>query len=51
MSRNSLLKTGIIIWNLGDSNRSRTHGHLIGKQKLNHLAKHGCINKPFWLNG
>ena len=38
MSRNSLFKTSIYIWNLSDCNGTWTHSHLVCEQNLNHLA-------------
>ena len=32
------------IWSLNDSNRIRTHDHLVRKRTLNHLAKSVCLN-------
>ena len=44
------------IWSLSDSNRIRTHNHLVCKQTLNHLAKQAslaiCLSVPLrtkWL--
>ena len=42
-----LARKSIDIWGLSDSNRIRTHNHLVLKRTFNHLAKLASLNK--WL--
>ena len=37
------------IWSLSDSNRIRTHNHLVRKWILNHLAKLAKLLSSFWV--